>query len=193
MDFKQDEHWLYLVHFEIMCRLAIYIGPQLSLENLLLKPEYGLMEQSWGPKEMNEGKLNADGYGFAWFNNGNQPASYRNPMPIWTDINLESLARTLTASQWFANVRSATVGLDVSHANTQPFTDEKFIYLHNGYIKDFKINYRAKKLMMITTAKLAAPQTQNIFLRCFARPSIKILVLPSRIFFVLYLIRLIKF
>jgi len=127
-----------------MCRLAIYIGPQLSLENLLLKPEYGLMEQSWGPKEMNEGKLNADGYGFAWFNNGNQPASYRNPMPIWTDINLESLARTLTANQWFANVRSATVGLDVSHANTQPFTNEKFIYLHNGYIKDFKINYRAK-------------------------------------------------
>ncbi len=127
-----------------MCRLAIYIGPELSLENLLLKPKYGLMEQSWGPKEMNEGKLNADGYGFAWFNNGNQPASYRNPMPIWTDINLVSLARTLTASQWFANVRSATVGLDVSHANTQPFTNKKFIFLHNGYIKDFKINYRAK-------------------------------------------------
>lgn len=126
-----------------MCRLAIYIGPKLPLDALLLKPEYGLLEQSWGPKEMNEGKLNADGYGFAWFNNGNQPASYRNPMPIWTDGNLESLARTLTADQWFANVRSATVGLDISHANTQPFTNDNLIFMHNGYIKDFKIKHRA--------------------------------------------------
>lgn len=102
------------------------------------------MEQSWAPKEMNECKLNADGYGFAWFDANNKPASYRNPMPIWSDVNLESLGRTLSANQWFANVRSATLGLDVSHANTQPFTDSKTIFLHNGYIKNFNGEYRTQ-------------------------------------------------
>lgn len=127
-----------------MCRLAAYIGPQLSLAKLLLKPEYGLMEQSWAPKEMNEAALNADGYGFAWFDDNNKPASYRNPMPIWSDVNLEPLGRTLAANQWFANVRSATLGLDVSHANTQPFTNSRYIFLHNGYIKNFNDEYRKK-------------------------------------------------
>lgn len=131
-----------------MCRLAVYIGPQLSLTNLLIEPEFGLMEQSWAPKEMKECTLNADGYGFAWFDHNKKPASYRNPMPIWSDVNLESLGRTLSSDQWFANVRSATLGLDISHANTQPFTDGNFIFLHNGKISDFngerRVNIRSK-------------------------------------------------
>jgi glutamine amidotransferase len=127
-----------------MCRLAVYIGPQIPLSRLLLEPEYGLMQQSWAPKEMNEAKLNADGYGFSWFDADNKPASYRTPMPIWSDVNLESLGRTLSANQWFANVRSATLGLDVCHANTQPFSDNKFIFLHNGYIKNFNGEFRSQ-------------------------------------------------
>lgn len=127
-----------------MCRLAAYIGPQLPLSHLLLKPEHGLMEQSWEPKELNESRLNADGYGFAWFDINNIPASYRNPMPIWSDANLEPLGRTLSSRQWFANVRSATLGLDVNLANTQPFADEKLIYLHNGYVKNFNGEHRVQ-------------------------------------------------
>jgi len=127
-----------------MCRLAAYIGSEISLGDLLLKPDYGLMKQSWAPREMNESKLNADGYGFAWFDPENKPASYRNPMPIWSDVNLDPLSRTLFSSQWFANVRSATLGLDVNHANTQPFTNEHLVFLHNGYISDFNSVHRTK-------------------------------------------------
>lgn len=125
-----------------MCRLATYIGSSIPLEALLLRPDYGLMEQSWAPREMREGKLNADGYGFGWFNADGHPAAYRNPMPIWTDPNLQPLAHSLSATQWFANVRSATLSLDVSHANTQPFTDERFIFLHNGYLREFSQRVR---------------------------------------------------
>lgn len=125
-----------------MCRLAVYMGPEIALEQLLLHPAHSLMQQSWGPLEMREGKLNADGYGFGWFNQDARPASYTNPMPIWTDPNLPALARTLSSPQWLANVRSATRCSDVSHANTQPFTDDTFIFLHNGYIKDFALTLR---------------------------------------------------
>lgn len=122
-----------------MCRLATYWGPEIPLEKLLLHPAHSLMKQSWGPQEMREGKLNADGYGFAWFDKQNKPAAYTNPMPIWTDPNLPALGRTLTSSMWLANVRSATFCSDVSHANTQPFIDDSFVFLHNGYIKDFSL------------------------------------------------------
>ncbi|GMR17808.1 MAG: ergothioneine biosynthesis protein EgtC [Gammaproteobacteria bacterium] len=125
-----------------MCRLAVYRGPEIPLEQLLLHPAHSLMKQSWGPQEMREGKLNADGYGFAWFDRQNKPSAYTNPMPIWTDPNLPALGRTLASSMWLANVRSATVCSDVSHANTQPFIDDSFIFLHNGYIKDFALTLR---------------------------------------------------
>ncbi|MDH5648880.1 MAG: ergothioneine biosynthesis protein EgtC [Gammaproteobacteria bacterium] len=125
-----------------MCRLATYLGPEISLEKLLLHPAHSLMRQSWGPQEMREGKLNADGYGFGWFDQNGVPAAYANPMPIWTDPNLPALARTLSTDMWLANVRSATLSSDVSHANTQPFNDDQYIFLHNGYIKDFALNLR---------------------------------------------------
>ncbi|GMR20035.1 MAG: ergothioneine biosynthesis protein EgtC [Gammaproteobacteria bacterium] len=117
--------------------MAAYIGPELLLEKLLVAPSYGLMEQSWAPREMREGKLNADGYGFGWYNPKGDPARYTNPMPIWSDPNLSSLAHTLQAPLWIANVRSATRCMDVSHANTQPFLGRGLQFLHNGYVKDF--------------------------------------------------------
>lgn len=132
-----------------MCRLAAYIGPNIPLAQLLLHPQHSLMKQSWEPQEMKEGKLNADGYGFGWYKNDGQAACYNNPMPIWTDPNLEALSETLSAPLWLANVRSATRSMDVSHANTQPFSHNKFIFLHNGYIKDFpgKIRHRIRCLL----------------------------------------------
>ena len=125
-----------------MCRLACYIGPEIALADLLLQPDHSLLQQSWNPQEMREGRLNADGYGFGWFDDNGKPARYTNPMPIWSDPNLESLSRSLHQAVWMTNVRSATRCMDVSQANTQPFTDESTIFLHNGYIKDFPTEVR---------------------------------------------------
>lgn len=133
-----------------MCRLAAYIGPDILLEQLMLQPSYGLVQQSWAPREMKEGKLNADGYGFGWFAADGKPAMYTNPAPIWTDPNLPHLGRTLSADLWLASVRSATRYTDINYANTQPFADEKIIFMHNGYIKDFptSLRPRIRKLLL---------------------------------------------
>lgn len=120
-----------------MCRITCYTGPEISLADVLLHPDHSLLQQSWNPREMREGRLNADGYGFGWFDQNSKPARYTSVMPIWSDPNLESLSRSLHQQLWMANVRSATRSMDVSHANTQPFTDETLIFLHNGYINHF--------------------------------------------------------
>ena len=126
-----------------MCRLAAYIGPTLPLEDLLLKPEHSLVKQSWAPREMMEARLNADGYGFGWFDMDNKPLRYRQTMPIWTDPNLPELGRGLKADTWVAVVRSATANIPINLANTMPYADDTYQFMHNGYINQFSRTLRS--------------------------------------------------
>ncbi len=120
-----------------MCRLAAYLGPEISLGKFLLEPAHSLYRQSWEPKEMDEAVLNADGFGFAWVNPLDQIASYTNICPIWSDINLAGLADALHSHYWLANVRSATAGQAVTQTNTHPFYTDKLLFSHNGFIQNF--------------------------------------------------------
>lgn len=125
-----------------MCRLAAYAGPPLALERLLLQPQHNLCEQAYAPQEMVRGLLCADGYGFGWYDDQQQPRIYTNCLPIWSDGNLPDLAATMTAPLWLANVRSATPGQAVNLANTQPFRSNSLMYLHNGYLEGFNAGLR---------------------------------------------------
>ncbi len=128
-----------------MCRLLAYLGPPLQLETVLLKPEHSLLVQSYQPREMTAGLLNADGFGVGWYHPQHQvdPFIYRNTLPIWSDVNLESLSRYVESGCILANVRSATPGQAVQLSNCQPFQFGKFLGVHNGFIADFhKTLYR---------------------------------------------------
>ncbi|WP_455380713.1 ergothioneine biosynthesis protein EgtC [Acidihalobacter prosperus] len=125
-----------------MCRIAAYLGPQMSLEQLLSKPEHSLIVQSWNPRELKFARLNADGFGFGWFGNEGSPETYLNTCPIWADPNLSTLARTLRSDLWLAMVRSATPGFGNHITNTQPYRDNELLFTHNGYIEGFLENVR---------------------------------------------------
>jgi glutamine amidotransferase len=127
-----------------MCRLAAYTGIPISLHEFLLRPEHNLIEQAWRPREMREAVLNADGFGFSWYADDGHPAIYRNTCPIWSDPNLESLARSLVRDRWLATIRSATLMSDVAYANTQPFIDGEIMFTHNGYLADFASHWRGQ-------------------------------------------------
>lgn len=133
-----------LQYHSAMCRLAAYIGPQISLAHFLLRPPHGLVEQAWRPRELKGATLNADGYGFGWFGPDRAPARFVSPMPIWSDTNLPALAPSLHAGVWTANVRSATPGLATHTYNTQPFADDGFLFLHNGFVTDFARTLRGR-------------------------------------------------
>lgn len=119
-----------------MCRLLAYLGADICLRQLLHDPEHSLEKQAWQPKELREARLNADGFGIGWYNN-KQAVRYRQPIPIWNDPNIEDLSQSLSAELFFATVRSATPGLGTSHYNTQPFRYQQWLFMHNGYIRDF--------------------------------------------------------
>ena len=120
-----------------MCRHVAYLGPPLSLERFLLRPEHGLVRQAYRPREMLTAELNADGFGFGWYRPDSGPGFYTNPMPIWSDTNLDHLGPVMTSELWIANVRSATTGQPVNQANTHPFCAGGMLFSHNGFVRDF--------------------------------------------------------
>ena len=120
-----------------MCRLAAYLGPSLSLARFLLAPTHGLARQSYAPREMQEGHVNADGYGIGWRAADGSLSRLTYSMPIWADHNLPTLAQHIEAPLWVANVRSATAGFANHPANTQPYCADGLLFLHNGYLADF--------------------------------------------------------
>lgn len=123
-----------------MCRLLGYLGSAIELDRLLYKPEHSLVVQSYQPREMTAGLLNADGFGVGWYHphKDTNPYTYKNILPIWSDMNLLQLSRYAESNCVLAYVRSATPPLAVDLSNCQPFTNERLSFIHNGFIHNFR-------------------------------------------------------
>lgn len=118
--------------------MAAYLGSPVTAEQFLLRPAHSLLAQARAPQETCYTKVNADGYGMGWYDVDGAPALYRSPLPMWADANLPYIARSLESDVWLANVRSATGGLSTSMDNTQPFVDGELLFMHNGFIRQFR-------------------------------------------------------
>lgn len=130
---------------KFMCRLLGYLGQPIALDRLLYKPDHSLIVQSYAPKEMTAGLMNADGFGLGWYHPARDDAAYayRNVLPIWNDTNLPSLSRYIESGCVVASVRSATPGLAVNLSNCPPFQRDRLLMVHNGFIEQFhKTLYR---------------------------------------------------
>lgn len=123
-----------------MCRLLAYLGSPVSLEPLLYKPEHSLVVQSYQPREMLSGVVNADGFGVGWYHlqKDIEPFTYKSTLPIWNDINLPSLSRYIESGCMLAYVRSATAGQALDFSNCQPFEYQRLLFTHNGRIDKFR-------------------------------------------------------
>ncbi|MDH5470100.1 MAG: ergothioneine biosynthesis protein EgtC [Gammaproteobacteria bacterium] len=138
-----------------MCRHAAYLGPAISLQQFLIDPPHSLYQQSWNAQELKYARLNADGYGFGWFNDAGKPATYTSAMPIWSDHNLVSLAGSMKYPLWVGEIRSATIGNPVHAFNTQPFQDDRWLFVHNGFVRDFHEQLRPSITAQLSPAVAA--------------------------------------
>ncbi len=124
-----------------MCRMVAYLGePEVTLSSLVLEPEHSLLVQSYAPKEMMSGVVNADGFGVGWYVpwSGEEPAVYRSDRPLWSDRSFASIAPRIRARTVLAAVRSATPGLPVEESGVPPFASGRFMFAHNGAVEDFR-------------------------------------------------------
>ncbi|XVQ84158.1 ergothioneine biosynthesis protein EgtC [Microbispora siamensis] len=117
-----------------MCRHAAWLGPARSLTTLISDSGHGLLRQSYAPRLQKYGTVNADGFGFGWYD-GSRPVRYRRTVPIWADANMPGLAAAARSSCLIAAVRSATVGMPIEETATAPFADGPWLLSHNGRVR----------------------------------------------------------
>ncbi|MGC4856285.1 ergothioneine biosynthesis protein EgtC [Micromonospora sp. DT4] len=119
-----------------MCRHLAYLGPPVTLAELLFEPAYALVRQSWAPRDMRGGgTINADGFGVGWYPDGGAPVRYRRAQPIWSDPTIAELAAVTRAGAVLAAVRSATVGMAVLDGAAAPFAQDRWLFSHNGVVR----------------------------------------------------------
>ncbi|MER7420627.1 ergothioneine biosynthesis protein EgtC [Micromonospora peucetia] len=119
-----------------MCRHLAYLGPPVTLRELLFDPPYSLVRQSWAPRDMRGGgSINADGFGVGWYPGDGEPVRYRRSQPIWSDPTIAQLAGVTSAGAVLAAVRSATVGMAVLDGAAAPFAEGRWLFSHNGVVR----------------------------------------------------------
>ncbi|WP_261558145.1 ergothioneine biosynthesis protein EgtC [Frankia tisae] len=119
-----------------MCRHLAWLGAPRTLARLTMDAPHSLLRQSWAPRRMRHGTINADGFGVGWYAPAlrPQPARLRRAVPMWTDASYASMAGALASGCVLAAVRSASVGMPVEESSTAPFSDGDRLLSHNGRV-----------------------------------------------------------
>ena len=152
-----------------MCRLSAYLGPEIPLQNIVVLPKHSLLEQS---QAATEAKLavNGDGFGVAWYKDGELPGQYRDVLPAWSDGNLTSLCRMISSSLFLAHVRASTSG-ETARVNCHPFTYGRWSFMHNGNVPNIN-GFRRKAEGLLSDdlyfAKKGTTDSELIFLLLLA-------------------------
>jgi predicted glutamine amidotransferase len=118
-----------------MCRWLAYSGTPIRLEELLVKRDRSLIDQSLHSR-LGATTTNGDGFGVGWYDDRQLPRLYRSTHPAWNDRNLRELAAGVSSPLFFAHIRAAT-GTAVQETNTHPFRHGRWLWMHNGLIREF--------------------------------------------------------
>ena len=117
-----------------MCRWLAYSGSPILIENLLYRPSHSLIDQSLHSR-LGAETTNGDGFGIGWYGEANVPGVFHSIEPAWNDQNLRELAAHIRSPLVFAHIRAA-IGSPVQQTNCHPFRHGRWLFMHNGAIRD---------------------------------------------------------
>ncbi len=120
-----------------MCRLVAYAGAETPLAPLLYGGTHSLHHQSWAPRELLSGSVNADGWGVAW-HDGAGARRLAEPRPVWQEGHLRSLLAGVRAPVAVAALRNATPGIPPDRSGLLPMVARGWIFVLNGSVPDFR-------------------------------------------------------
>jgi glutamine amidotransferase len=127
-----------------MCRVLMYRGAPVSLDDLLYQPNNSLVKQAYDPQMLD--MLSLAGFGMlAWDDTSHHPDvpfSYRSVnIPVF-DQNLKGLAEKLRVTTLIAHVRGVVFHHNptVGEQNLHPFRYKgyRLALAHNGYLAGFE-------------------------------------------------------
>jgi len=132
-----------------VCRWIAYLGSPLPLEDVLVRPDHSLIDQSLVARELylpattmasqfrdHAFPTNGDGFGVAWSGRQGTLGQYRQITPAWDSDNLRHIAAQTESGCFLAHVRAAPGGT-IAEQNAHPFVYEDWMFQHNGEIGGF--------------------------------------------------------
>src|SRR6185312_1431027 len=81
-------------------------------------------------------ETNGDGFGVGWYGEQETPAVFHSIEPAWNERNLRELAGHIVSPLVFAHIRAST-GSPVQQTNCHPFRHGRWLWMHNGAIRNF--------------------------------------------------------
>jgi glutamine amidotransferase len=118
-----------------MCRWLAYSGDPIPIDALVFRRQHSLIDQSLHSR-LGATTTNGDGFGLGWYGDGEEPGLYKSVHPAWNDRNLQELASHVSSRLFFAHIRAST-GTAVQETNAHPFRHGKWLFMHNGLVREF--------------------------------------------------------
>lgn len=133
-----------------MCRWLAYLGSPIVLEDVLVRPNHSLIDQSLLARDLylpgaamasqfrgSAFPTNGDGFGVAWAGRAGVLGQYRQTEPAWDSQNLRHLAAQIESPCVLAHVRAAPGGT-IAEQNCHPFVHGGWMFQHNGEVPAFE-------------------------------------------------------
>jgi glutamine amidotransferase len=139
-----------------MCRWLAYYGDPIPIDALVFRRKHSLIDQSLHA-QLGATTTNGDGFGIGWYGDGDEPAVYRSVHPAWNDRNLQELAEHISSRLFFAHIRAST-GTAVQETNTHPFRHGRWLFMHNGLVREFP---RLKRDMLLAIDPSLIPSIEG--------------------------------
>jgi glutamine amidotransferase len=139
-----------------MCRWLAYSGSPIRLEELLVKRDRSLIDQSLHSR-LGATTTNGDGFGVGWYEEGEPPRVYHSTHPAWNDRNLRELAAGISSPLFFAHIRAST-GSAIQETNVHPFRHGQWLWMHNGLIREY---HQVKRELQLQVAEELYPSIEG--------------------------------
>jgi predicted glutamine amidotransferase len=140
-----------------MCRWLAYSGNAIPMELLILQPKHSLIDQSLHSR-LGATTTNGDGFGVGWYDGTSErPGLYRSVHPAWNDRNLRELVGHVSSPLFFAHIRAST-GTAVQETNTHPFRHGRWLFMHNGLVREFA---RVRRDLLLAIAPELIPELEG--------------------------------
>lgn len=135
--------------------MVAYAGAQIRAERLVFGGEHSLLIQSYRPRELLSGHVNADGWGVVWYRDA-RPVSVYGERPIWQATDLERLLETVQVEMGLAALRNVTPGVPYSRAGIPPIVRRGVAVVLNGYLQDFRSRFLRPLIDRLSDRSLSA-------------------------------------
>jgi predicted glutamine amidotransferase len=139
-----------------VCRWLAYSGSPLTIYDLLYRPQHSLIDQSLH-STLGVETTNGDGFGIGWYGVGDVPGVFHSVEPAWNDRNLRELSEHIESPLVFAHIRAST-GTAVQETNCHPFRHGRWLWMHNGAIREF---HRIKRDLVLAVDPSLYPEIEG--------------------------------